>query len=255
MPTWDSDQYRRFESHRTRPAQDLLARISSSHPQLVVDVGCGPGNSTSLLCRRWPDAHVVGVDSSSAMLETARSEVEEATFVAADLREWQPPEPAEVVFSSATLQWVDEHDKVLSRLLTWLSPGSGVLAVQMPDNYAAPSHALMREVAASPRWEGRLSGSLRERPVLSPEEYYRILSPHGEVDLWVTEYLHVLEGDDPVLEWVRGTGLRPVLDRLDPDEETEFIGDYGRRLRKAYPRQDDGTTLLPFRRIFFVVSG
>lgn len=255
MPTWDSDQYRRFESSRTRPAEDLLARIPSRDPQLVVDVGCGPGNSTRLLRERWPAAEVIGLDSSSEMLDTACDEVEGASFVEADLRDWTPHRPADVVFSNATLQWVPDHERVLAHLLSWLSPGRGVLAVQMPDNYGAPSHALMRELAASSRWANLLSGVLRERPVSSPEEYFGVLSPHGEVDLWMTEYVHVLDGDDPVLEWVKGTGLRPVLDRLGEEDGSEFVDEYAARLRQAYPKQDGGQTLFPFRRLFFVVSG
>lgn len=258
MPTepfaWDPSQYLHFEDARTRPARDLLARIPPSSPQTVVDVGCGPGNSTLLLRGRWPDAAIVGLDTSSRMLAEARTAVPEATYVEADLRSWRPERPVDVVFSNATLQWVEDHRRVIRHLLTWLGSG-GVLAVQMPDNFQAPSHVLMRQLASGDRWRHRLGGVLREAPVASPAEYQRLLADRGRLDIWTVEYLHVLTGTDPVLEWVRGSGLRPVLDRLDPEEAEEFVAAYVAELREAYPREPDGTTLFPFRRLFFVVSG
>lgn len=254
MPSWDSPQYLRFEDARTRPAGDLLARILTPAPVTVVDVGCGPGNSTRLLVDRWPEAQVTGIDSSSSMLDEARAEVPEASFVESDLRLWEPSHPVDVVFANATLQWLDDHPTVLLQLLSWLAPG-GVLAVQMPHNYDSPSHVLMRELASSDRWWHRLGGVLREAPVAPAADYFRLLNGHGPVDMWITEYLHALAGADPILEWVKGTGLRPVLDRLDQEEADEFIGAYSVALRRAYPPEEDGTTLFPFRRLFFVVSG
>lgn len=253
MPTWDPDRYLRFDDARTRPARDLLAGIDHHEPVAVVDVGCGPGNSTALLVQRWPAARVIGVDSSVEMLDRARTAVPSAEFVHADLTSWTPPEAVDVVYSNATLQWVTGHGEVFDHLLAWLSP-AGTLATQMPTNYDQPSHTEMRRLASSPRWADRLSGVLRQRPVASPAEYHRLLSAPGrDVAIWTTEYLHVLTGPDPVVSWVRGTGLRPVLDRLDGRERDEFLADYSESMRRSYPPEADGTTLFPFRRIFIVV--
>lgn len=255
MPSWDSVQYLRFAEARIRPAHDLLSRIPTDAPECVVDVGCGPGNSTRLLVERWPAARVIGLDSSRSMLARAGEGVPDATFIAADLAEWQPPQPVDVVFANATLQWLDDHPAIMGHLLGWLAPG-GVLALQMPDNFDQPSHVLMRQIAGSQRWAGRLDGVLRDRPVLETESYHRLLAAAGRrVDIWTTEYLHVVEGSDPVLEWMRGTGLRPVTDRLDRGEAEEFVAAYAEALRNAYPPEPDGSTLFPFRRLFIVVSG
>lgn len=254
MPSWDSVQYLRFEEARTRPARDLLTRVWLESPNTVVDVGCGPGNSTRLLLERWPHASIVGLDSSPPMLREAREAIPEATFVQGDLRTWRPNASVDLVFSNATLQWVDDHPTVIAHLLDWLSP-SGVLAVQMPDNFDYPSHALMRRLASHDRWRARLRGVLRRASVASAAEYHRMLGNGRRVDVWTIEYLHVLTGSDPVLDWVRGSGLRPVLDRLDEKEGAEFAAEYAAALRAAYPPEPDGTTLFPFRRLFFVVSG
>jgi trans-aconitate 2-methyltransferase len=252
VPSWHPAQYLRFGEHRTRPARDLLAAVGVDDPGTVVDVGCGPGNSTALLSERWPLAEVVGLDSSGAMIERARQALPDIRFVEADLREWRPREPVDVVFSNATLQWLEDHPSVFSHLLGWLIPG-GALAVQMPANFDQPSHVLMRELAASPRWNEQVGGVLRESPVAAPEEYWRMLAPHGTVGIWTTEYLQVLEGEDPVTEWVQGTGLRPVLDRLEEPEAAAFVAEYSELAGRAYPRRADGMTLFPFRRLFIVV--
>lgn len=252
---WDSHQYLRFADARTRPARDLLARVPAAAPATVVDVGCGPGNSTRLLVDRWPAASVIGIDSSAAMLERARTAVPEATFVQTDLRDWKPEEPMEVVFSNATLQWLGDHPAVVGHLLSWVAPG-GTLAVQMPQSYDRPSHVQMRQLADSDRWASRVGGVLRVAPVAPVTDYHRMLSDgRRRVDAWTTEYLHVLEGDDPILEWMRGSGLRPILDRLDEAEGEEFASAYAAAMRNAHPKEPDGTTLFPFRRVFFVVSG
>lgn len=252
MPTWQPSQYLRFGDHRTRPVRDLLASLGVGDPRTVVDVGCGPGNSTALLAQRWPLADLVGLDSSAAMIERARRALPDVRFVEDDLREWSPDSAVDVVFSNAALQWVEDHAAVFPRLLGWLAPG-GTLAVQMPVNFDQPSHVLMRQLAASPRWTDAVGGVLEESPVAAPEEYWRMLAPYGEVDIWTTEYLQVLEGENPVTEWVRGTGLRPVLDRLDEDAAAVFLAEYSRMVSRAYPRQDDGSTLFPFRRLFIVL--
>lgn len=253
MPTWDPDRYLRFDDARTRPARDLLAAVSHEGPGTVVDVGCGPGNSTALLARRWPEARLIGLDASPEMLDRAREAVPSAELVQADLTTWTPPEAVDVVFCNATLQWVENHGDVFDHLLGWLGP-TGTLAVQMPANFDQPSHVEMRRQASSPPWADRLGGVLREQPVATPAEYHRQLSDPGrEVDIWLTEYLHVLTGPDPVVGWVRGTGLRPVLDLLSEEDRREFLAAYAARMRRSYPPQEDGTTLFPFRRIFVVV--
>jgi len=252
MASWDPNQYLRFADHRLRPAVDLLARIPLAAPGLVFDLGCGPGTVTRLLAERWPDAEVVGVDSSAAMLAKAREEAPGVAFVEGDIRTWSPPRPPHLLFSNATLQWLDDHDALLPRLLRQLAP-DGVLAVQMPRNHEALSHLSMRAAAADGPWRTRLSGVRPIRPVRSPDAYYRILAPLArQVDIWETDYLHVLDGDNPVVEWTKGTGLRPYLDALDPPDRDAFLAAYSARVAAAYPKQTDGRTLLPFRRIFLV---
>ena len=255
MPTWDPRQYLKFTDHRLRPALDLLAQIQLDDPRIVFDLGCGPGNITRLLAERWPRAEVVGVDSSAAMLVKARQEAPGVTFVEADINDWSAPQRPQLLYSNATLHWIDNHAELLPRLLKQLSPG-GMLAVQMPRNHDAPSHVLMRAAAEDGPWRTRLV-AVRQvlRSVEAPESYYRILAPISQsVDIWETEYLHVLDGDNPVVEWTKGTGLRPYLDALDEPDRSGFLAAYSKRIAAAYPKQADGRTLLPFRRIFFVAQ-
>ena len=257
MPSWDPNQYLKFTDHRLRPALDLLAQIPLGDPRSIFDLGCGPGNITRLLAERWPSARVVGVDSSAEMLAKARQEVQSVAFERADIAHWSPPAPADLLFSNATLHWLDDHAALLPRLAAQLAPG-GVLAIQMPDNRQSPSHLLMGEAAAAGPWHPKLA---RLRPVYgsmqSPDAYYRILAPvTRQLDIWETTYLHVLPestgGDNPVVEWTKGTALRPYLDALEEPERTAFLAAYAARIAAAYPKQPDGRTLLPFRRIFIV---
>ena len=253
MPSWDPNQYLKFTDHRLRPALDLLAQIPLADPRSVYDLGCGPGNITRLLAARWPNARVVGVDSSADMLMKARMEVATVVFEQADIAHWSPPAPADLLFTNATLHWLDDHAALLPRLAAQLAPG-GMLAIQMPDNRTSPSHLLMDEAAAAGPWHAKLAPL---RPVYgsmqSPDAYYRILAPvAAQVDIWETTYLHVLEGDNPVVEWTKGTALRPYLDALEEPERAAYLAAYAARIAAAYPRQPDGRTLLPFRRIFIV---
>ena len=253
MPSWDPNQYLKFTDHRLRPALDLLAQVPLTDPRSVYDLGCGPGNITRLLAERWPNARVVGVDSSADMLAKARMKAAGVTFEQADIAHWSPPAPADLLFTNATLHWLDDHAALLPRLAAQLAPG-GVLAIQMPDNRTSPSHLLMDEAAATGPWYARLA---RLRPVYgsmqSPDAYYRMLAPvAAQVDIWETTYLHVLEGDSPVVEWTKGTALRPYLDALDEPERAAFLAAYAARIAAAYPKQPDGRTLLPFKRIFIV---
>ena len=248
---WDPAAYLSFAEERTRPAADLLVRAAPAAPQRVVDLGCGPGNSTALLLARWPWAAVEGVDSSPEMLERARASGVPARWTLADLAHWEARDAYDLVFSNAALQWLPDHEALLPRLLAAARPG-GALAFQVPRNGAAPSHALMRETAAEGPWAERLRG-VREAAALSPEGCYDVLAPHAAaLDVWETEYLHALQGEDAVLRWVSGTGLRPFLDRLEGAEREAFRDAYAERLRAAYPRRADGATLFPFRRLFVV---
>jgi trans-aconitate 2-methyltransferase len=252
MPSWDPNQYLKFADHRLRPALDLLARIDAERPRVIHDLGCGPGNITNLLAERWPAARVIGVDSSKEMLAKARHAAPAIEFVEADIRDWRPTAPPDIIFSNATLQWLPNHETLFPGLMRFLVPG-GSLAIQMPHNHDSPSHRLMQAAAEAGPWKRHLSGVRSIFPVASPDAYYRLLSPLArEVDIWEVDYLHVLDGDNPVVEWTRGTALRPYLDALPAPEREPFLAAYAEKVAAAYPRQADGKTLLPFRRIFIV---
>ena len=249
--TWNPDTYLQFAGPRTRPAAELLARVPGEKPARVMDLGCGPGNSTALLAARWPGAALEGLDSSEAMLAEARASGVVANWVLADLAQWQPPAAYDVIYSNATLQWLPDHASLLPRLMGFVSQG-GVLAFQVPVNLEAPSHALMRVVASEPRWKARLEG-VREIHGSTAEGCSEILKPHAAtLDIWTTEYLQVLEGEEAVYRWVSGTGLRPFVQALDGEDQAAFIAAYKARLNQAYPRRADGTTLFPFQRLFVV---
>jgi trans-aconitate 2-methyltransferase len=250
---WDPGQYGRYADERGRPFGDLVARIGARTPRRVVDVGCGPGNLTALLGARWPDALVEGFDSSEEMIRAAAPLAgERLSFRLGDAAAWRPTAGVDVIISNATLQWVPDHLALVARWAAALPP-DGWLAFQVPGNFASPSHALMRSLAATPRWSSALEGVLRHHDaVAAPQEYAELLLGAGlAVDVWETTYLHVLAGADPVVQWLRGTGLRPVLAALSAEEGAEFAAALGEELRRAYPRTEHGT-VLPFRRIFAI---
>ncbi|MBL8931047.1 MAG: methyltransferase domain-containing protein [Kineosporiaceae bacterium] len=262
---WDPVQYNRFGDERGRPFDDLLARVTpAGDPHLVVDLGCGPGQLTASLLSRWPASSVIGVDSSAEMIvaaEQVRAGLPDAHarrwhLAQADLRDWAPPRPVDVLISNATLQWVPGHLDLLAGWVACLAPG-GWLAVQVPGNHEAPSHAILRELRHSSRWAPLVGpdvapGLDRRMAVAEPAAYLAALAAAGcTTDVWETTYLHVLPGEDAVLEWVRGTGARPTLAALPEASRAEFEAEYGARLREAYPRREFGT-VLPFRRIFVV---
>jgi trans-aconitate 2-methyltransferase len=250
--TWNPERYLAFGGERTRPAVDLLARVPLARPARVADLGCGPGNSTRLLCERWPQARVVGIDSSAAMLAKAEGSGIQARWLESDIAAWTPDAPYDLLFSNAALHWLPDHARLLPRLLGHLRPG-GVLAIQMPRNFTAPSHTLLREVASAGPWAESLAPRLAEEPVAAPEWYHDLLAPlAAALDIWQTEYLHVLDGEDPVLNWVRGSALQPVIAALPREEQSRFEAEYARRLRLAYPKRPDGRTVFPFRRLFIV---
>jgi trans-aconitate 2-methyltransferase len=253
MADWSAEQYLKFEDERTRPARDLLAQVPLQQARTVVDIGCGPGNSTELLVKRWPDAAVTGIDTSADMLRQARERLPAQTFIEANVAHWVPPAEADVLFANAVFQWVPDHLKHLRRLVGKLSPG-GALAVQMPDNLDEPSHLMMREVAHSGPWKETLADAARAKEVLPrPGAYYDALRPLCQrIEIWHTVYNHVLADATAIVEWVKGTGLRPFIDPLEPAERKEFLREYTARVAAAYLPQADGKVLMRFPRLFVV---
>lgn len=247
---WDPGQYLKYADERGRPFADLISRVAAERPGYVVDLGCGPGNLTATLIRRWPSAYVEGVDSSTEMIEKATTVAVPGRleFHVGDLRQWEPHRPVDVLVSNATLQWVPDHIRLLPKLVRVLAPG-GWLAFQVPGNFSEPSHEILRELAGEPRWG---LGDIAFPSSHQPAEYVAALATVGcRVDAWETTYLHILSGADPVFEWISGTGARPVLAALGPEARAEFSAVFKARLREAYPPRNYGT-VLPFRRIFAV---
>ena len=252
---WDPATYLGFADERARPFADLVSRVRHTAPATVVDLGCGEGALTASLARRWPDARVLGVDSSPEMLAAAQDHAEpgRVSFARADVRDWAPDGPVDVLVSNAVLHWVPGHADLLVRWAGQLASG-GELAVQVPGNFRAPTHTLLTELCRSPRWSARVA-ALAPTPdaVLEPAGYLGLLTDAGlAADVWETTYLHPLTGPDPVLRWVSGTVLRPVLAALDADEAEDLTKAYAAALRQAYPPRADGSTVLPFRRVFAV---
>lgn len=257
---WDANQYLGFADHRLRPALELLARIPLAAPALIYDLGCGTGNVTRLIAERWPSAQVCGVDSSKDMLAKAAAEPARVRWVDADIRHWQPDAAPDLIFSNATLHWIENHRGLFPRLLAMLRP-DGCLAVQMPLSWASPSHRILRETLADGGADGTPLGTetLRQAAardwVEATQVYYEILAPRAKhLDIWETEYQQILEGEDAVLQWMKGTALRPILGVLDDRERARFLAEYARRLRIAYPMGRDGKTVYPFRRLFIVAA-
>ncbi len=256
MPSWAPQEYLQFEKERTRPARDLVARIALDHPRTVVDLGCGPGNSTAVLAERWPLAKITGLDNSSAMLERARQQFSQHEWISGDIGEWAAAADGDydVVFSNAALQWAPGHEVLYPRLLGHVR-SRGVLAIQTPANMNAPAHRIMRDLASSAKWRNRFGpGDVREWHVHDAGFYYDVLSPVAKnIDLWETEYMHVMPDTRAIAEWYKGTGLRPFLDALSEDEyRDQFVQDYESALRDAYTARADGRVLFPFRRLFLI---
>lgn len=253
--SWSPAQYVKFEQERTRPVRDLVARIPLARVATAADIGCGPGNSTEVLRERYPEARIAGVDSSPDMIEAARKRLPDIAFEVADIREWRLGEPLDMILANAVLQWIPEHETLLSALIAHLKPG-GALAVQMPDNLDEPSHRLMREIAADGPWAGKLKDAAKARAERRGADwYFRLLRAHApRVDIWRTTYFHPLAGAHAVVEWVKGTGLRPFIDPLEESERQAFLARYEERVAKAYPAEADGIVLLPFPRLFFIAT-
>ncbi|MBS7704331.1 trans-aconitate 2-methyltransferase [Chelatococcus asaccharovorans] len=255
MADWNAKLYLKFEDERTRPSADLLAQVAPAEARCVVDLGCGPGNSTELLAARFPEANVIGVDTSPDMLEKARQRLPRATFIEADVATWRPEQPVDVLFANAVLQWLPNHDELFPHLMTLLAPG-GILAVQMPNNLTEPSHALMRDVAREERWRDKLAKASAARvPLAPPGHLYDLVKPSARrVDIWQTTYQHPLDGPAAIIEWLKATGLRPFLAPLNEAEQAAFLADYRERLTEGYPPRVDGKVLLAFPRLFIVAE-
>jgi trans-aconitate 2-methyltransferase len=253
MATWNPTTYLTFADERSRPFYDLLERVMADSPAHVVDLGCGPGQLTATLADRWPEARIRGVDSSPQMIEAAAAHVRpHVTFELADLAQWEPAEPVDVILSNATLQWVPRHRELLPGLLANLTD-DGWLAFQVPGNFAEPSHRLLRDLARSPRFASE-TRQIVFPSSHDPETYLEDLISLGcTTEVWETTYFHVLAGEDPVFRWIASTGARPVLQALDGDLLDEFTVEYKSQLRAAYPARDYGV-VLPYRRVFCVAQ-
>lgn len=253
MSDWQPRQYLAFADERTRPSRDLLARVPLAAPRLIYDLGCGPGNSTQVLVDTYPQADIIGIDKSPAMLEAARKACPSARFEAGDLAHWVPQGQPDLLFSNAAFQWLPDHLALLKRLLSGLGKNA-VLALQMPDNLGEPSHRLMAEAAAP--WSIKLNAAMAARAVLpSPQAYYDALKPHcARLDIWHIIYNHPLQGAGAIVEWLKTTGLRPWLDPLDAVEQAAFLAAYEKLVAQAYPAGADGTVLLRFPRLFLVAQ-
>lgn len=254
-PVWDVSQYARFADHRLRPALELFARIDHEQPELVHDIGCGTGDIARLMTQRWPHADVVGSDQSREMLENASQIPSRVRWQQFDVRRWQPERPVDVIFSNAVLHWVGGHEALLPRLVGFLAPG-GVLAIQLPLSWSEPSHRSVLDVLDQlDLGSDELRQRYRTSPVATPEWYIDLLHPLvGTLDVWITRYFQMLQGDDPVVEWVRATGLRPVIEELNPGELRLFMATYRTLMQEHYPKRDDGVTVFPFPRLFIVAT-
>jgi len=249
---WDPEQYLRFADHRSRPGLELIAHIRHEDPAFVVDLGCGPGDLTNVLAQRWPESRLVGVDSSAKMLTRAQQNHHELKWIEASIEDWQPDRPVDVLFSNATLHWLDDHASLIPLLRSWLAP-EGVLAVQMPDNWREPTHTIPADVLDAGDWPATAVHSLLRDRLSTPTEYRQWLQP-ASIDMWRVTYYQQLTGPDAVWNWVIGSVLRPVLATLDGDDRDRLSELCRERYADAYPEDGDGGVVLPFSRLFFVAT-
>lgn len=249
---WDPQQYLKFSGHRLRPAVDLLTRVPDIAIRSIVDLGAGAGNVTRLLKERWPQAEVAGVEGSAEMVAAGRKAAPDIDWQQQDLASWHPARTYDLIYSNAALQWLPDHAALFPSLMQRLQPG-GILAVQMPRNFNARSHALIAETALNGPWRSQVEHLVTPPPVEEPAFYYDLLAAHSEsIDIWEAEYLQVLEGENPVREWTKGTWLTRYMDVLKDADKAAFVAAYGERVAKAYPANAFGKTLYPFRRLFII---
>ena len=251
---WDPNLYLKFGAERNRATTDLIAQIDLENPQRIVDLGCGPGNSTALLHARWPEADITGVDNSAEMLDEARKQHPEWKWEQADVEQWSPATKFDLVFTNATLHWLRNHAALLPRLFAQVAPG-GMFAAQIPHHGLSPAHHAIREISQQPQWEAKLASARERLTVHKPEFYYDVLAPLAKrVDVWVTIYHHEMAHVEGILDWLRGTGLRPYLDALLPEEQQQFKRACLARFAELFTVRADGKVLLPYPRIFFVAA-
>ncbi len=254
MVTWNPKTYLEYAEERTRPARDLLRQVKHDSPETVYDLGCGPGNSTELLAQRWPRAELTAIDTSEDMLNKARQRDFTCHWKQADIADWRPHAPVDVLFSNATLHWLCDHEQLFPKLMGFLRP-QGVLAIQMPRNFTSASHTIIQQVVECGPWADELNGIRDFNPVSRPEVYYNILAPSSSaIDIWETEYIHPLQGENAVYHWIEGTALRPYLSHLSGEARQAFIEECQDKLNHTYRQRDDGVTLFPFRRLFIVAQ-
>jgi len=247
MQDWNPTSYLRFEAERTRPVKELAARIKCPQATMITDLGCGPGNSTAVLCKQHPKAMITGIDTSPAMLEKARAILPGCQFEESDISRWQPEKKQDVIFANASLQWLTDHETLFPHLAAQLSP-QGVLAVQMPDNWHEHTHRLMREVSD----EQGHSHHHRDA-ILSPQMYYDILSKAGcQVDIWRTTYFHTLPSTQAIIDWLSTTGLRRFINHLASEQQSAYLDRYHELLKQHYPEQSDSNIIMPFPRLFII---
>jgi len=256
MPQWNAEQYLKFHDERTQPVRDLIHRIDLKDPRRIIDLGCGPGNSTEALRNRWPRAEITGLDNSPAMIERARQEFPEGNWIVGNAATWKPAGPFDLIFSNAMLQWATDHERLVPHFFDQVAEG-GALAVQAPAHYDSALHREIIQVSRDPRWTDRMEGARRAMTNHPPEFYYDLLAGRASLlHIWETTYYHVLGGPEKVLEWLRGSGLRPFLEALASDEERCSLEKaLLARYEGSYPRRADGRILFPFRRLFFVAYG
>jgi trans-aconitate 2-methyltransferase len=251
---WDPTQYLKFADHRLRPALDLLSRVNLDDPKTIYDLGAGTGNVTELLANRWPEARIIGVDSSEEMLKEAAQKAANIEWEVGDIGTWQPTQPADLIFTNAALHWEPNHAELFNRLMKSVKPG-GVLAVQMPRNFGALSHTSISEAALSGPWRDKLEPVLRPAPVEPPPFYISTLTPLAEsLDVWETEYQQILTGENPVKEWTKGTWLAPLLNALEEPHRSHFEATYAELITSRYQKQPNGSTIFPFKRLFIVAT-
>lgn len=252
--TWDPARYAHFKEERLRPGRELIARIALDAPRRIADLGCGGGELTAELARRWPHASIEAIDGSDEMLAQARARDSRIAWRRADIARWTALEPVDLVFSNAALHWLPDHEALFPRLIGSLREG-GTLAVQMPRNDGSPARSAVREAVKAGPWQMKLAPVWRESPVAQPEDYLALLAPLCRaLDVWESVYYHRLEGENPVADWLAGAALEPLLAALDPPERAAFEGECAARLAAAYPRAPDGRTIFPFRRLFILAA-